>query len=72
MKMSNKVYDVLKWFVMIVLPASAAFYTGLAGTWGLPYAEQIPSTIMLVNTFLGAIMMFSSHQYKKSNTNSAE
>lgn len=67
MKMSNKVYDVLKWFAMVVLPASATFYAGLAGTWGLPYAEQIPTTITLLNAFLGAVMMISSHQYKKSN-----
>lgn len=66
MKMSNKVYDVLKWIALIVLPALATFYAGLADTWGLPYAEQIPTTITLVNTFLGAIMMISSVQYKKS------
>ena len=68
MKMSNKVYDVMKWIVMIVLPALATLYAGLAGTWGLPYAEEIPKTITLVNTFLGAAMMFSNAQYKKSNT----
>ena len=68
MKMSNKVYDVLKWFAMIVLPASATLYAGLAGTWGLPYVEEIPTTITLVNAFLGAVMMISSAQYKKSNS----
>lgn len=68
MMMANKVYDVLKWFAMVVLPALATLYAGLAGTWGLPYGEQIPATITLVNTFLGAVLMISNNQYKKQNT----
>lgn len=63
--MSNKVYDALKWFAMIVLPALATMYAGLASTWGLPYGEQIPTTITLLNTFLGAVLMISNTQYKK-------
>ena len=67
MKMSNKVYDALKWVALIVLPAAATLYSGLAGIWGLPFGEQIPETITTINVFLGSIMMISSHQYKKAN-----
>lgn len=63
--MSNKVYDILKWVAMIVLPALATFYMGLANTWGLPFAEEIPATITLVDTFLGAVLMISTNQYNK-------
>lgn len=63
--MSNKVYDALKWFAMIVLPALATLYSGLASTWGLPYGDQIPATITLLNAFLGAVLMISNNQYKK-------
>lgn len=63
--MSNKVYNILKWFAMIVLPALATFYMGLANTWGLPFAEEIPATITLVDTFLGAVLMISTNQYNK-------
>lgn len=66
MKMNNKTYDVLKWIVMIVLPAFATFYAGLAELWNLPYATEIPSTDTLIATFLGAILMISSHNYNKS------
>ena len=38
-KMSNKVYDVLKYIAMIVLPALATLYAALAGIWGFPYGE---------------------------------
>ena len=64
--MSNKVYDVLKWITMVVLPASATLYTVLANIWGLPLAEKIPDTIMGVVTFLGIVLGISSAQYKKN------
>ena len=63
--MSNKMYDVLKWFVALVLPATATLYSVLSGIWGLPYGDQIPNTITAVDTFLGAVLMISSAQYSK-------
>lgn len=66
MKLSNKMYDVLKWVVIIVLPAISALYSGLAGVWGWPYAEQIVSTISCITVFLGAVLGFSSAKYKRS------
>ncbi len=68
--MSNKVYNVLKKVSMVVLPASAALYSALAGIWGLPYGEQIVGTITAIDTFLGAVLMISTSQYnKKVHTN---
>ena len=63
--MSNKIYDVLKWITMVVLPAIATLYNVLAGIWGLPLAEQIPDTITAVVTFLGIALGISSAQYHK-------
>ena len=63
--MNDKVYNILKWFAMIVFPACATLYMGLANTWGLPYAEEIPATITLVDTFLGTVLMISTSQYNK-------
>lgn len=64
--MSNKVYDVLKWIVTVVLPALGACYYGLAAIWGFPYGEQIVGTISIAETFLGAVLMISSANYKKT------
>lgn len=64
----NKVYNVLKWIVMIVLPACATLYVLLANTWGFPYADEISATITGITTFLGAILGISSRSYKKSTT----
>ena len=63
--MSNKVYNVLKWVAMIVLPALATFYLGLSNVWGLPFGEEISTTITLVDTFLGAVLIISTSQYNK-------
>ena len=63
--MSNKIYDVLKWIAMVVLPAIGTLYFALAGIWGFPYAEQIGGTITAVVTFLGVVLGISSAQYKK-------
>ena len=63
--MSNKVYDVLKWIAMYLLPALGTLYFALAGIWGLPYGEQIVGTITAVDTFLGVILGISTAQYNK-------
>lgn len=65
MKMNNKLYDVLKWISLIVLPALGTLYFALAGIWGFPYGEEIVGTIVAVETFLGALLGISSVRYKK-------
>lgn len=63
--MSNKVYDVLKWIAMVVLPAIGTLYFALASIWGFPYAEEIVGTITAIDTFLGVLLGISSVQYSK-------
>ena len=65
MKMSNKVYDVLKWIALIFLPALGALYFGLAKIWGFPYATEIVGTISVVDAFLGALLGISTANYNK-------
>ena len=67
MKLSNKVYDALKFIAQIVLPALGTLYFALAGIWGFPYGEQIVGTIAAVDAFLGALLGISSLTYKKEN-----
>lgn len=63
--MNNKVYDVLKWIAMYLLPALGTLYFALASIWGLPYGEQIVGTITAIDTFLGVILGISTAQYNK-------
>lgn len=72
MKMSNKVYDILKWIAMVVLPAAATLYFALAGIWGFPYGEQIVGTITAIDTFLGVVLGISNTQYNKAANKTAK
>lgn len=65
MIMSNKVYDVLKWITMYLIPALGTLYFALAGIWGFPYGEQIVGTLTAIDTFLGVILGISSAKYNK-------
>ena len=52
-------YDVLKWLGLVLLPALATLYGIIAPTWGLPYADQIVTTINAVGVFIGTIIGIS-------------
>lgn len=65
MKLPDKVYNVLKWFTMIVLPAVGTLYFAMAGIWGFPYGEQIVGTITALVTFFGVVLGVSTAQYNK-------
>lgn len=63
--MNDKMYDILKWIAMYLLPATGTLYFALAGIWGLPYGEEIVGTITAVDTFLGVLLGISTAQYNK-------
>lgn len=65
MKLSNKVYDILKWIAQYLLPALGALYFALSQIWGLPYGEEIVGTITAIDAFLGAILGISTLSYNK-------
>lgn len=63
--MTDKIYDILKWVALIMLPAFATLYTALAGVWGFPFAEEIPATITAIDLFIGALLGVSTYKYNK-------
>lgn len=65
MKLPNKVYDVLKWIVMICIPALTTAYVGLSEIWGFPYAAEVAKTSAVICTLLGALLGISTAQYNK-------
>lgn len=69
--MSNKVYDVLKVVVAIILPLISTLYIGLANIWGFGFGEQVDKTIQLIiaaiNALLGMAIVKSSSDYRKGS-----
>jgi hypothetical protein len=72
MKISNELYDVLKWIAQYALPALGTLYFALSSIWGLPYGEQIIGTVTAVDIFLGVILGISSATYNKTNGDDTE
>lgn len=66
MQLNDKVYNILKWVVILFLPGLATFYSLLAETWGLPYASEVPTTITGLATFLGGCLCVSTVSYNKA------
>ena len=70
--LSNRVYDILKWCVMIAFPALTTAYVGLSGIWGWPYAEEVAKTSAVVCVLLGALLGISTAQYNKQEPPDAD
>ena len=66
MKLSDKTYDILKWVVMLLLPALATLVTALGQIWGFALAPQISETIVAVNAALAMILGISTINYNKN------
>lgn len=64
--LSNKLYDRLKLLALVILPALGTLYFGLAGIWGLPAAEQVSGTIVVLVTFLGVLIKVGDASYNAS------
>lgn len=67
MKLSNKAFDVLKWVAILFLPALAILIRTVFAIWKIPYGEEISSTIVALQVFLGAILGVSSLNYNKES-----
>ena len=65
MLLPNKIYDWLKWIVMICIPALTTAYVGLAAIWGFPYAKEEEKTSAVICTLLGALLGISTAEYNK-------
>lgn len=64
--LSNAMYDRLRAFGAMVLPAFASAYYGLAATWGLPAADKVVGTSAVIATFLGVFLLWANNRYEKS------
>jgi hypothetical protein len=67
MLLNNKVYDILKKLVQVILPAAATLYYSIAQIWGLPEAENVVGTMAAITTFLGLVIGLSKDSYNKSD-----
>lgn len=57
MKLPQKLYEILRWFTWIVLPATATLIASLNGAWNwnLPI-DAILATFTAIETFIGLVL----------------
>ena len=65
MKLNDKVYDILKWLVLICIPALATAYVAFAVVWGWPLADEVSKSANIICTLVGALIGISTAQYYK-------
>lgn len=64
--LSNRSYDALHFVALILLPALGTLYFGLSQLWGLPKAEEVVGTVVLLEIFFGALLKISNRSYEAS------
>lgn len=66
MQFSNKTYDILKWLVLVCIPACTTFYVVLDKTFGWGFAEVVTTISAAACTLVGALIGISTAQYNKT------
>ena len=73
MKFTGKFYEILKWSVLIFLPALSTTYCMIAPDLGLPAPDTVAKVISAVCFFIGSMIGVSTATYykdEKANPNS--
>lgn len=56
----SRVYDILKWLGLIVLPALAVFVNTVGPAWGWPHVDAIVTTLNALGILAGALIGVSA------------
>ena len=61
----DKIYNILKWVLVIAVPAFITFLTTIFALYNIPHIEIVVGTISAVATLLGALIGVSTKTYNK-------
>ncbi len=67
MRIPDKWYNILKWCVLILIPALTTAYVGMSAVWNWPYATEVAKTSAVICTLLGSILGISTAEYNKES-----
>lgn len=63
--MSDKVYDILKNWVLPLLTGGATFIITLGELWGIPYSKEVAGTMTALATLISFVLTNASKSYFK-------
>ena len=66
----QKVYETLRWVVIIVIPAAITLYGVIGNTCNIPHTDIVLTIAGAVDVFLGTIFGISKLNYSKRISNS--
>lgn len=66
MQLNTRVYDVLKFVALVLLPGFSTAYFSLSQLWDLPNAQKVVGTAVIIDTLLGLLLKASTNQYNKT------
>jgi hypothetical protein len=72
MKLSNKVYDILKWVSLVALDAAGVFYKTLSVIWSFPLGDEVLATCAALSLLVGTLIGISSTNYHKGGENGGD
>lgn len=65
MILPQKTYEIIRWIVIIVIPALITLYGVIGNTLNIPYTEVVLTIAGAVDVFLGTIFGISKISYDK-------
>ena len=63
--LNNKVYDVLKWITLVLLPALTTLVGVILNCFNVGCTDIVLTIMTPITTFMGAILGISNINYKK-------
>ena len=65
MMIPSRLYDILKWVNLVLLPALATAYVGLASIFNWPYSDEVAKATAVVCTLIGTLLGISTAEYNR-------
>lgn len=69
MKLPNRIYDILKWIVLVVIPALTTLYVVCDKVFAWGYAEIVTTLSSAACACIGAILGISTAEHNKEQLN---
>lgn len=67
MKLSDKVYTILKWICLLAIP-TVTFVTSVSDALNFPYGSQVAAVVSALGVFAGTVIKISTDNYYNSQS----
>jgi hypothetical protein len=65
---SKRTFDLIKYFIWIVLPTAGTVYFVLALVWGLPAEKEVLGSIVVIQTAVNVVLGINANSFAVTST----